>query len=242
MATAEIDTTLAAGFTPDELNSLTTAGAEKAFDLVKLDSTTDLIQAPVLGAGFVVADIFSIGLIASIQGGFALGFKGQTTFSVGVAASLPDSALIKLDLADLGRSSATGFESAVAKPVLRVANASASIDASLFLRPTFSLKVQVASVGQLSADIRFGLPQINAGASTKFNEKGVCPGSPEKTALLFKVGGRLNVVVGVTAEIANQGGRVAEKELAKLDLFSLEKCVPFALEASPKAVARRRVL
>lgn len=239
-ATAEIDTTLAAGFSPDELNSLTTTGAKKEFDLVNLDSAVDLFQMPVPGAGLVVPGIFSLGLVASVQGGFTLGFKGQTTFSVGVAASLPDSALIKLDLADLSRSSATGFERATAKPELHVANASASIDASLFLRPTFALKAQVASVGELSADIRLGLPQINAGASAQYSEKGACPGSPEKTAVQFKVGGLLNMVVGVTGTIAQQGGRLAEKELAKLDLFSLERCVPFALDAAQHPAMARR--
>jgi len=230
-ATAEIDTTLAQDFSPDELNSLTKVDSAKKFDLVTLDGTTDLIEVPVPGAGLVVPKIFSLGLIASVEAGFTLSFKGKLGFTVGVTASLPDSALIKLNLADLESSSATGFEGAKVEPVFKLDNASAAIDATLFFRPKFAIKCEVTSVGEVSADIKAGLPQIIANAAAEFNENGVCEGTTEKTGLKFKVAGVLNLVVGVTGTVAGFGGRLAEKTLASLDLFKLEKCVPFVIPA-----------
>ncbi|KAF8540240.1 hypothetical protein BDD12DRAFT_735181 [Trichophaea hybrida] len=235
--TAEIDTNLAQNFSPDELNSLTTVGTNKKFNLLTLDGTTDLIQVPVPGAGLVVPKIFSMGLIASVETGFTLGFKGKIGFTVGVTATLPDSALIKLNMADLESSSATGFESAKVDPVFKVDNASASIDATIFFRPKFAIKCEVTSVGEVSADIKAGLPQINANAAAEYNENGVCEGSTEKTGLRFTVNGVLNLVVGVTGTIVGFGGRLVEKTLVGYELFRMERCVPFVVPALEGSVS-----
>ncbi|KAF8250476.1 hypothetical protein K440DRAFT_164112 [Wilcoxina mikolae CBS 423.85] len=236
-ATAEIDATLAQNFSPDELNSLTTVGTDKKFNLLTLDRTTDLIEVPVPGAGLVVPKIFSMGLIASVEAGFTLGFKGKIGFTVGVTATLPDSALIKLNMADLESSSATGFEGAKVDPVFKVNNASASIDATIFFRPKFAIKCEVTSVGEVSADIKAGLPQINANAAAEYNENGVCEGSTEKTGLRFKVNGVLNLVVGVTGTIVGFGGRLLEKTLVGYELFKMERCVPFVVPALEGSVS-----
>ncbi|KAA8908672.1 hypothetical protein FN846DRAFT_906091 [Sphaerosporella brunnea] len=228
-ATAEIQTTLSAEFSPDELNGLTTTGASKNLDLLSLDGTTNLIEIPVPGAGIVIPQIFSLGLIASVEAGVTIGFKGDLSFKVGLAVSLPDSAELSLDLTDLSTSTATGFDGAKAEPILELNNSSASAKATLFFRPKFAVKAEVASVGELSADISVGLPQINANVALEYNENGgVCTGSTEKTGVKFSLGGVLNVVAGITGTIAGQGGRLLQKTLASLDLFTpLEKCVPF---------------
>lgn len=230
-ATTEFNAVIDATYSPEELNSLTKAGKDQKFDLVSLSGSNDLLEIAVPGAGLVVPQIFSLGMIASIETGFAMEFKGKTAFTAGVKATLPDSAKILLDLTDLDKSTATGFEGANAEPIFKVDSASARIDGTLYFRPKFALKAEVMSVGELSANIKVGLPQINAGAEVAFDENGVCEGSPEKTGVRFNLGGAINLVVGLTGQVAGIGGTV-ERTLASLDLFtSLKKCVPVKIDA-----------
>lgn len=229
-ATAEIETTVTATYSPEELNSVTSG--TQALDLFKLDASTDLIEIPVPGAGLVVPQIFSLGLVASVETGFTMGFKGTVGFTVGLTGSLPDTARLDLNIIDLEKSTATGFEGAKAEPILTINNATASIDAAIFFRPKLAFKAEVSSVGELSVDIKFGLPQINAAAKLEFDAEGngVCGGgAQEKTGAKFGVTGVLNVVAGVTGQLAGIGGRLVEKSLATHELFKLDKCVPFEI-------------
>ena len=229
-ATAEVETTVTAAYSPEQLNSITSGS--KSLELFNLDGTTTLIEIPVPGAGLVVPKIFSLGMIASVETGFTMAFKGTLDFTLGLTASLPDTARLDLNIIDMEKSTATGFEDATAEPTLTLNNATASIEGTLFFRPKLALKAAVSSVGELSADIKFGLPQISTGAKLVFDAEGtgVCGGGEqEKTGAKFSVAGVVNVVAGVTGEIAGIGGRLIEKSLASHELFKVEKCVPFEI-------------
>lgn len=229
-AAAEIETIMTAAFSPDELNSITSGS--NSLDLIKLGGTAEIIEIAIPGAGLVVPGIFSLGLVASVESGFTIMFKGTAGFTMGLTGSMPDTARLDLNLVDMEKSSATGFEGSKVEPVLTIHNATVAIDTTLFFRPKLALKAEVSSVGELGADIRFGLPQINAVAKLEFDAEGngVCGGgAQEKTGARFSVKGVLNVVAGVTGKIADIGGALIEKTLATHELFKAEKCVPFEI-------------
>jgi hypothetical protein len=237
-ATAEITTTIAASFSKDELYQITKTGSSSTSlsDLLNLDGSIDLIDIPVPGAGVVIPEIFSLGLVASVEAGFTMGFKGDLSFTAGVTASLPDTASIELDLTDISTSSATGWDGAKAEPTLELNNSSASINATLYVRPTFGLTAEIASVGELSAKIKVGLPELSAEATVEYNTAGVCGDSTQTTAVEFGLGGVLDVVVEATAEVLGQGTSI-QKTLASVNLFDpIEKCLPFNISDVLSAV------
>jgi hypothetical protein len=206
---------------------ITTTIAASLADLLNLSSSMDLIEIPVPGAGVVIPDIFSLGLVASVEAGFTMGFKGNLSFTVGLTASLPDSASIELDLTDITSSSATGWDGAKAEPTLELNNSSATVNATLYVRPTFALTAEVASVGELSAKIYVGLPELSADATVEYNTAGVCGDSTQTSAVEFGLEGVLDLVVEATAEVLGQGTSI-QKTLASVNLFDpIEKCLPF---------------
>ena len=229
-ATTEFDAFINAAYTDAELNDLLSNGERKA-SLISLSGSQDILEMAIPGAGLLVPNIFSLGMIASFETGFTMGVKGSLNLTAGVKTTLPDAARISLDLVDLSRSAATGFEGATAEPIFRANTGSARVDGSVFFRPKFALKAQIMSVGELSADVKVGLPQINTNAEAAFDEQGVCEGSAEKTGVKFQVGGVLNLVVALTAKLAGVQGKLLEKTLTSMELFKpVQKCLPINIQ------------
>lgn len=67
-----------------------------------------------------IAGIFTLGASYSLTAGFDLTIEGAVPIALGIGFQLPNTASIKVDLANLGSSSATGFTTGVFSPILTV--------------------------------------------------------------------------------------------------------------------------
>lgn len=108
-----------------------------------MEEEVSLIEMPVPGAGIVVPKIFSLGLIGTVDVGFALMFKGSVGFTIGMTTQIPNTATVTLDMANLESSSATGFDMATMDPTFDLNNASVTVDGSIFFRPKLALKAEI---------------------------------------------------------------------------------------------------
>lgn len=102
-----------------------------------------LFEAPVPGAGLVIPKIFSLGAVVGVDAGVSLTFKSNVEFTLGLNANLPNTAGLFLDLANLGDSSATGWDSVDVTPVVRFDNFDVTVSGEIFMQPKIALKAEI---------------------------------------------------------------------------------------------------
>jgi hypothetical protein len=79
--------------------------------------------------------------------GIESSISGTANFTFGIAASLPDTALVVVNVADLSQSKATGFEEATFDPIFDIQSGSATLNVAAVSRPKLSFGIEV--VGKL---------------------------------------------------------------------------------------------
>ncbi|KAK6530137.1 hypothetical protein TWF694_003506 [Orbilia ellipsospora] len=125
--------------------------------------------------GLSIPGIFTLGPSLQYHVGFGLSTSGVANFSVGVTASLPNTAALINDVTDGSNSGATGFEGSTIKPILKMNELSVSAFASVYSQPNVAFGVKVLTKYGAECTLELKLPVVNVGVTGGFNERGFCP-------------------------------------------------------------------
>lgn len=108
-----------------------------------LSFTKEIASFPVPGAGIVIPGIFELGAVVSYEIAVESGITGSANFTFGLLTSLPNTAKVVANLADIGASSAEGFENITFDPTFQLNSVSGTLSVAAVSRPkiTFGLDI-----------------------------------------------------------------------------------------------------
>ncbi|KAL8897321.1 MAG: hypothetical protein Q9207_007269 [Kuettlingeria erythrocarpa] len=127
-----------------------------------LQFTKELLSVPIPQAGFSVTGIFSIGAVASYGLGVSTTFKGSTSMTFGVSASLPDTATVTAGYRS-GNSSAgtaTGFEGAVFDPNFNLTALAGGVTLAAYTEAKLSFGVDITKFGRVEVEFALQAPKL----------------------------------------------------------------------------------
>jgi len=143
--------------------------------------------------GIVIPQIFSLGPKLDFEMGASLSANFDAAFKFGIKAGLPNGAIIKANVLEPLKSSASGFDGATAEIIpFTVESMTGSMTASAFAMPVLSIGFEVlGGVYGAEASIKFKVPSINAELSAEFDQLGVCKqgAGASKTGVKIKTTG-----------------------------------------------------
>ncbi|PWW72556.1 hypothetical protein C7212DRAFT_225177 [Tuber magnatum] len=208
-----------------------------------LNLTRELASFPIPAAGISIPKIFELGAIIAYEVGVESSINGVANFTFGLGASLPNTALVAVNLADLTKSQATGFDGATFDPVFDLHSGSATLNVAAVSRPKLTFGIEVVGVGKLEAALKMGLPVVNTQLTAAFDEKGVCEKSPKASKTGFKVnsGVAVELVFSVDGKLGDKSAGLFEKTLFRLKKMLFEKCFPLNIPNLKSGPKRRQV-
>ena len=127
----------------------------------RLDLTKELASFPIPGAGITIPGIFKLGAVIAYEVGVECTLNGAANFTFGLGASLPNTAILAINLADITKSKATGFDGGTFEPVFDLNSGSATLNVAAVSRPKLTFGIDVIAVGKLEAALKMGLPVVN---------------------------------------------------------------------------------
>ena len=132
--------------------------------------TKELASFPIPGAGIVIPAIFELGAIISYEIGVECTINGAADFIFGLGATLPNTAIVAVNLADPTQTKAAGFDGATFDPVFELKSGSATLNVAAFSRPKLAFKIEVVSVAKIEAALQMDLPVVNVGLTAAFGK------------------------------------------------------------------------
>jgi len=127
-----------------------------------LRETKELANFPIPDAGFAIPNIFKLGIVIVYEVDVECSINGAANFTFGLSASLPDTAIVAIDLADPSKTRATGFDKGTFDPVFDIRSGSATLNIAASSRPKVTFGIDVVNVAKLEAALTMGLPVVNA--------------------------------------------------------------------------------
>ena len=135
----------------------------------ELSGKEELWSMPVPELGFEIPHLCKVGLTLAYQVGFSTKLMGSATVVFGATSSLPDDAIITVDLKDHEKTSHSGFDGAALLPVFDIPALSSSVKFALYTQADMAFGIQLEKIGKLDAELNLKIPQlsttINAGFS-----------------------------------------------------------------------------
>ena len=119
---------------------------------------TKEIDIPPPIAGFSIDEILNLGLIIRYEVGVQCTLNGAANFTFGLGATLPNTAIVAIDLVDPSKTKATGFDGSTFDPVFDIRSGSATLTVVAVSRPKLTFGIEVVNVGKLEAALKLGLP------------------------------------------------------------------------------------
>ena len=152
-----------------ELQS-TITNTEKLEDF---SASKDLFQFPVPELGYEIPEICTIGLVLSSKVGYEVKALASATFKIGATASLPDDAVIHIDLLSPDKFTHDGFSRNAIEPIFDVTGFSGSVKAAVFLKAIMEYEIELHGFKKLAVALELKIPQfsatLNAGYSKNFS-------------------------------------------------------------------------
>lgn len=115
-----------------------------------LNFTKEIASFPIPGAGIVIPGIFELGAVVSYEIAVESSITGTANFTFGLVASVPNTANIVVNLANIEASNATGFGCATLDPIFEINSGSVTLDVAATSRPKITFGVDIVGV--------FGVP------------------------------------------------------------------------------------
>ena len=126
-----------------------------------LSGTKELYSAPVPDLGFEIPHLCKLGVTVAYQIGFKTLLMGSATVVLGATSSLPDDAILTVDLLDHERSSSVGFENAALRPIYDVSALSSTVKFSVFTQADLAFGLEINEVGKADVELNLKLPQVS---------------------------------------------------------------------------------
>ena len=129
----------------------------------KIDSLSgkkDLFSMPVPDLGFDIPHFLKLGLTVAYQIGYSTKMAGSATIIFGATSSLPDDAIITLDLLDNDKCSWSGFDGAVLDPVFDVTALSGTVQLAVFTQADLRFGIEIHEE-KAGVELNLKLPQLS---------------------------------------------------------------------------------
>ncbi|KAL8928983.1 MAG: hypothetical protein Q9208_001426 [Pyrenodesmia sp. 3 TL-2023] len=145
-----------------------------------LQYTKELFSVPVPEAGISVTGIFSIGAVASYGLGVSTTFKGSTSMTFGITASLPDTAVVTAGYRSGNPSAgtATSFDGAVFDPNFNLTALAGGVTVAAYSEAKLSFGVDITKWGRVEVEFALQVPKLERSVWGAYNESGLCPNDP----------------------------------------------------------------
>ena len=131
----------------------------------KLDTFSDkkeLASMAVPELGIDIPKILKFGVTLAYQIGYSTKLMGSATVILGATSSLPDGAIITIDLKDPEKSSWSGFEDAALVPIFDFTDLSASVQFAVFTQADMSFGIEIPEHAKADVELNLKLPQLSA--------------------------------------------------------------------------------
>ncbi|KAL9063938.1 MAG: hypothetical protein Q9161_009191 [Pseudevernia consocians] len=201
----------------------------------KLDTFSDkkeLASMAVPELGIDIPKILKFGVTLAYQIGYSTKLMGSATVILGATSSLPDGAIITIDLKDPDKSSWSGFEDAALVPIFDVTDLSASVQFAVFTQADMSFGIEIPEHAKADVELNLKLPQLSATYAAGYKEKGFC--SQDDDASKTGVKSTIAIAIELWFEVKAALGK-KKKDIYSYKLFNLtntldEGCKPLAIE------------
>lgn len=126
-----------------------------------LSAKKELFSYPVPDLGFEIKHLLDVGVTLHYQIGFSTKLMGSTTVVFGATSSLPDDAVIEIDVLDRDKVQHRGFEGAALEPIFDVSALSASVKFAVFTQADIAFGIDIKHTDE-KADVELSLkiPQL----------------------------------------------------------------------------------
>ncbi|KAK6353805.1 hypothetical protein TWF730_008231 [Orbilia blumenaviensis] len=142
--------------------------------------------------GFSIPYLFTFGPSIQFNAGFDLELDAVASFSFGVEATLPDSAMIVLDMV-AKKNGVSGLEGARVTPIFRINEFSAKGKAGAYIGPSIAFGAKVLDTFKYEGALELNMPHVGAELHAGYNQDGFCPNAntTEKRSITTGVKGEL---------------------------------------------------
>lgn len=137
--------------------------------LEELSGRKELFSMPVPDLGFEIPHLCKLGVTLAYQIGFSTKLLGSATVFFGATSSLPDDAVITVDIKEQKISSHKGFENTAFLPIYDVTGLSSTVKFAAFTQADIAFGLEIEGIDKSDIELNLKLPQlastINAGYS-----------------------------------------------------------------------------
>ncbi|KAI9848432.1 MAG: hypothetical protein M1837_000227 [Sclerophora amabilis] len=195
-----------------------------------LSLSKELLAFPIPNAGIAVANIFKLGAVVAYEVGVNSTLNGVATFTYGLNAKIPDTAVVSADLLNKDKSTATGFEGTTMEPLFNLDAISTNVRIAALSQPKLTFGIDILKVGKIEAGLMIKVPEVALTLAATFNDTGVC--TKEKGASRTGVELTSTVAVQVDIEVTAELGPISPNFTKKLwgilhPFF--KKCIPIEI-------------
>lgn len=119
---------------------------------------------PVPDLGFEVKHLFKIGTTLAYNVGVGTKVLTSATIVFGATASLPDDALITVDLLNTSNTAWSGFENGALDPIFDLPAFSGSLKVAVFTQADIAFGLEMHNVAKFDIELNLKIPQISIAA------------------------------------------------------------------------------
>ena len=130
----------------------------------------ELWVMPVPDLGFSIKHLGSIGLTLAYQIGYSTKVLGSANVVFGATSSLPDDAVISLDLKDHEKSSHSGLDGYVLQPILDVKAITGSVKFAVFTQADIRFGMDLEKIGRSDVELNLKIPQLQKRISAGYSK------------------------------------------------------------------------
>ena len=140
------------------------------YDVAPLSGKIELFSMPVPDLGFEIKHLCKFGVTLAYQIAFQTKLLGSATLVFGATSSLPDDAIISIDLKNHDNTTRTGFEGAALHPVFDITALTSSLKFAVFTQADIAFGIDLHKVGKLDVELNLKIPQLSYIANAGFRK------------------------------------------------------------------------
>ncbi|KAK2789135.1 hypothetical protein FQN53_002359 [Emmonsiellopsis sp. PD_33] len=160
---------------------------------VKPSQEITLLEIPI--SGWNIPGILEFGPRIQLNAGYEIGYiSGTASATAGISATIPDTAIAKLDLLAEGSVEVSGWAPVIETQPLQV-QAQVDAEASVYTEIALSVSLTVFDDNGFGVDLALKVPEVTATLTAGFNTAGFCPNE----ANIFGI--KLDVNVGADLDL-----------------------------------------
>ena len=125
-----------------------------------LSGKKDLFSFPVPDLGFEIPHLCKVGVTLNYQIGFSTKFMQSETIVFGATASLPDDAVLTIDLQNRDKATHSGFENAVFRPILDLKSMTSTVKFAVFTQADISFGIDLKWIERADVELSLKIPQL----------------------------------------------------------------------------------